>query len=552
MLQSTPQIIESFEDLQLEPRLVKAIQKAGFLHPTPVQSQGLATLLRGVDALISAPTGTGKTVCYAVPIIHQLLKDTTLEQSTQASNEMAQWKALVLVPTKELAFQVTEAFQTLNRYNSIRTLALLQKQPVSWHKVALTHILVTTPATLQHLLQQKVYSMSRLKWLIVDEADLLFSFGYEQDMQKILASVPAHVQCVFVSATLDTDMHQFLRYFQDQRQGTFQKIQVQNDVTQEQKLQTLAKHHYVQVEQELDKYLLVFVLIKLQVIKGKILIFVNSVEKGFRLKLLLDQFYIHTSLLNAELPLLSRLHSVEQFNQGKSSILIATDEACHMQKRKKLDWKKEEVEEEENIRSEDRKETKGAEQEEEFDLSRGMDFQQVAVVLNFDCPSSFVSYIHRAGRTARAGKAGDILTLVTPEEMTRLESHFVEMGLKQEDRIPLKLKMSQVEPFRYRVEDCLFKITKNVLKEARATEIRREILNSEKMKEYFARHSLDFEALKSDRPLNTRTNPHLADIPSYLMPSELRPLNKNVHKNLQSKQSKKRRKTGRPFDPIKG
>jgi superfamily II DNA/RNA helicase len=224
MLQSTPQIIESFEDLQLEPRLVKAIQKAGFLHPTPVQSQGLATLLRGVDALISAPTGTGKTVCYAVPIIHQLLKDTTLEQSTQASNEMAQWKALVLVPTKELAFQVTEAFQTLNRYNSIRTLALLQKQPVSWHKVALTHILVTTPATLQHLLQQKVYSMSRLKWLIVDEADLLFSFGYEQDMQKILASVPAHVQCVFVSATLDTDMHQFLRYFQDQRQGTFQKV----------------------------------------------------------------------------------------------------------------------------------------------------------------------------------------------------------------------------------------------------------------------------------------------------------------------------------------
>ncbi|GJQ14384.1 hypothetical protein GpartN1_g6175.t1 [Galdieria partita] len=532
--------IESFDELQLEPRLLKAIQRAGFLHPTPVQCQGLPCLLRGTDTLISAPTGTGKTVCYAVPIIHQMLKeDSTIDSVSMSSRNVAQWKALVLVPTKELAYQVTATFQLLNRYSSIRTLALLQREPSSWQKVALAHILVTTPATLQHLLQQGTYSMASLKWLVVDEADLLFSFGYEQDMQKILSNVPAQVQSVFVSATLDKDMHHFLRLFEDKRH-TMQQIRVQNNIRQEETMQTLAKHHYVQVEKEQDKYLVTFVLIKLQVLKGKILIFVNSVDKGFRLKLLLDQFYIHTSLLNAELPLLSRLHSVEQFNQGKSSILIATDEACTLNKRKKS-------------HSSDRVGTNTEEQEDEFDLSRGMDFQQVAVVLNVDCPNSFVSYIHRAGRTARAGKTGDVLTLVTSEEMPRLQNHFVEMDLKQEHWNPLKLKMSQIEPFRYRVEDCLYKITKNVIKEARATEIRREILNSEKMKEYFAHHSLDFEALKSDRPLNTRSNPHLADIPSYLMPSELRTLNSHVNKYSQPKRKPKakKRKT-RQFDPIKG
>ncbi|EME27917.1 ATP-dependent RNA helicase [Galdieria sulphuraria] len=511
--------IDSFDELQLEPRLVKAIQRAGFLHPTPVQCQGLPCLLGGKDALISAPTGTGKTVCYAVPIIHQLLKEeSTMDPNSTSFHDGMQWEALVLVPTKELAYQVTATFQLLNRYNSIRTLALLQKQPSSWQKVALTHILVTTPATLLHLLQQGTYSIKNLKWLVVDEADLLFSFGYEQDMQKILPSIPAKVQSVFVSATLDKETYHFLRHFEDKRHA-MQQIRIKHDVTQEERLQVLAKHHYVQVEKEQDKYLVVFALIKLQVLKGKILIFVNSVDKGFRLKLLLDQFYIHTSLLNAELPLLSRLHSVEQFNQGKSSILIATDEACIWNQKMKSSWKA-------NANTLDKEKTK--EQENEFDLSRGMDFQQVAVVLNLDCPYSLISYIHRAGRTARAGKAGDILTLVTSEEMPRLQNHFEGMGLKQEQWNPLKVKMSQVEPFRYRVEDCLYKITKNVLKEARATEIRREMLNSEKMKEYFAHHALDFEALKSDRPLNTRTNPHLADIPSYLMPSALRPLNNGV------------------------
>lgn len=209
---------ESFDELQLEPRLMKALLKEGFLHPTPVQRQGLPCLLGGTDALISAPTGSGKTLCYAIPIIHRILKESTREQSVIPNNDNGvQWKALVLVPTKELAYQVTEAFRLLNRYNSIRTLALLHKQSSSWQKVAMSHILVTTPATLYHWLQQKMSSLASLQWMVVDEADLLFSFGYERDMEQILLHIPSHVQSVFVSATLDREMHHLLGYFQEKR-----------------------------------------------------------------------------------------------------------------------------------------------------------------------------------------------------------------------------------------------------------------------------------------------------------------------------------------------
>eukprot|EP00871_Galdieria_phlegrea_P001868 jgi/Galph1/2682/GphlegSOOS_G1332.1 len=509
--------IDSFEDLGLDPRLLKAIWKAGFLYPTPVQRQGLPCLLGGKDALISSPTGTGKTVCYAVPVIQYLL--TQWEEQSKINVKQSDFsrslKALILVPTKELAHQVTGTFEQLNKHSGIRTLALLQKRTDLFRKVALTNILVTTPATFRSYLEEqnlRLTSIDSLRWLIVDEADLLFSFGYENDMNHILSSIPSHIQSVFVSATLDSDVNHFLQFFGAKRD--FEKLLIK-EVAKDEVDASLAVHHYVQVSTEEDKYLVVFALLKLQVVTGKLLIFVNTVERGFRLKLLLEQFYIRTSLLNAELPLHSRLHCVDQFNRTSNAILIATDEACTWNKRKRRHLT-ESAETEDSVPNEQTK------VEEEFNLSRGLDFQHVSVVLNFDCPVSCNSYIHRAGRTARGNRKGDILTLVTPEEMERLHSHFSTVGLKAEDLGPLKLKMEQVEPFRYRVEDCLYRVTKNVIKEARAVEIKRELLSSEKVKQYLRNHALDHEALKHDKPLITKTTPHLADIPSYLLPPELR------------------------------
>jgi len=233
------------------------------------------------------------------------------------------------------------------------------------------------------------------------------------------------------------------------------------------------------------------------VLRGKILFFVNSIDHAFYVKLFFDQFSIRSVVLNSELPVNSRVHCVEQFNAGLYDIMIATDEMSR---------------EDENPKS--------GKKDMHFGVSRGLDFRAVSAVINIDVPRDASAYTHRAGRTARAGNAGTVLTVVSSEAE---ESAVKEMCDEAAVPItPLALQLDQIEAFRYRVEDCLRGVTRDAIRDARLKDVEKEIINSEKLQEYFKENPEELDAITHDRKLAVRVQSHLAHIPSYLLPPALR------------------------------
>jgi ATP-dependent RNA helicase DDX56/DBP9 len=261
------------------------------------------------------------------------------------------------------------------------------------------------------------------------------------------------------------------------------------------------------------------------------LIFVNTVDRGFRLKLFLEQFGVNAGVLNCELPLASRWHAIQAFNRGAYDILIATDDPKLMTGRAAdggaaTDDAVAAGGDEEGGGAGGKKRKRGSAKaasastaDAEFGVSRGVDFTDVTAVLNMDLPTSIAVYKHRIGRTARAGKGGTAISLVSPEMadealLAEMLSAFGDGTLHQ-----FPVDMSKLGAFRYRTEDALRSVTRAAVKEARLTEIKRELLHSKKLTAHFEANPDDLELLRHDKPLAvTRKQPHLTNVPSYLKP----------------------------------
>lgn len=204
---------------------------------------------------------------------------------------------------------------------------------------------------------------------------------------------------------------------------------------------------------------------------------------------------ISSATLNAELPFNSRVHCVEQFNAGVFDVLIVSDEDKYSSSATKTE------------EAQGKKRSKNGhiampQKETEFGLSRGIDFHEVATVLNFDTPQSSIAYTHRAGRTARAGRAGSVLSFVSgPKEKTTLENYTKELGIQLQK---LTFQMEQVEAFRYRVEDCVRGITNAMVLDARLKDVKREMMASEKLKEYFDENPKDLEVRHHAMPIKRK------------------------------------------------
>jgi ATP-dependent RNA helicase DDX56/DBP9 len=316
-------------------------------------------------------------------------------------------------------------------------------------------------------------------------------------MQK----VPTTCQSFLVSATLSPELENF-------RQVVLHNPALVQLEEEENKTKGTPKliQFYLPLPKK-DKNLVLYVFLKLGLLRGKGLLFVNSVDAGYRLKLFLQQFHIHSAVWNAELPLSSRMHTMEQFNVGNIDYLILTDEA------------------------------------------RGMDFYRVSFVVNVELPETPTDYIHRVGRTARAGAKGVALTLIDRDSQAewdalthiqasqpRLPTTTTQGGLlqpfrQQEDETteedassliqpsPLDFDLQEVEGFRYRVEDVQRAVTKVAVQEARAQELKAEILNSERLSHHFAEHPADLQLLQHDRMTNQHQPlQHLSHVPKYLLP----------------------------------
>ncbi|KAL6472390.1 hypothetical protein MHYP_G00185780 [Metynnis hypsauchen] len=520
-----------FHEMGLDDRLLKAIADLGWAEPTLIQEKAIPLALEGKDLLARARTGSGKTAAYAVPVIQRILtsKQTVREQAV---------RALILVPTKELGQQVQAMIRQLTAYcaRDVRVADISGKTELSAQRPILMEkpdIVVGTPSRVQvHIAAQNLVLHSSLEMLVVDEADLLFSFGFETDLKSLVCHLPKIYQAFLMSATFNNDVQ------------ALKELVLHNPVTL--KLQgsclpesSQLQQYSVKCEEE-DKFLLIYTLLKLGLVRGKTLIFVGSLDRCYRLKLFLEQFGIPACVLNSELPIHSRCHIISQFNHGFYNYIIATDEQGHEQpastsqsaeakgKRKKKSSAKSRTG-----------------KDKEYGVSRGVDFRNVANVLNFDFPTSVESYIHRVGRTARADNCGAALTFVSHSELALLKDVESALAGDNADCVlkPFGFKMEEIEGFRYRCRDAMRSVTKQAVKEARLKEIKQELLNSEKLKTYFEDNPRDLQLLRHDKDLHPAIiKPHLKNVPDYLIPPTLKnmvnPLTRRKKKRLRHKPKK--------------
>ncbi|XP_028391173.1 probable ATP-dependent RNA helicase DDX56 [Dendronephthya gigantea] len=503
--------VKHFHEFGLDDRLLKAISKLKWSKPTAIQESAIPLAIEGKDILARAKTGSGKTAAYAIPIIQKILQEKKTNQSEGSV------KALILVPTKELSQQACKNVKDLTSYcsRSVRVVDVAQATLDVVRPILLERpdIVIGTPSrVLAHLQAKDLELKETLKMLVVDEADLVFSYGYEYDLKTLLSHLPKIYQAFLMSATLSEEVKEL------------KKIVLQNPVTLKLDISDLPeesslKQYLIKCEAD-DKFLLVYTLLKLKLVLGKTLIFVNGIDRCYRLKLFLEQFSIKTCVLNSELPHNSRCHIVEEFNKGIYDYIIATDENIDSAKSSKPH--------------------KNVNKASEYGVSRGIDFQDVENVLNFDFPKTVENYVHRVGRTARGHNTGNALSLVTSSDdkmITAVEERLSPNFASANERIfkPFKFKMEEIEGFRYRAQDALRAVTKASVREARLKEIKSEILNSEKLKAFFEDNPRDLQLLKHDKDLHpAKIQPHLKHVPDYLVPDTLKPTMTNSQRRKRS------------------
>ncbi|KAI8807136.1 P-loop containing nucleoside triphosphate hydrolase protein [Cladochytrium replicatum] len=601
--------VGGFSALDLDIRLQRALTKLGFHHPTLVQSNGIPLALSGKDILARARTGSGKTAAYCLPVIQRILQ-------AKSSDPQSMLRTLILVPTRELAEQVTRHIQDLtmycNRDITALNLALADKAqktvvPVLREK---PDIIVTTPSKILSHVDTKHISLSNVESLVIDEADLILSYGYDADVSNILKQMPKQYQSYLMSATLSQDVQKLKQLvLRNPAVLKLEEAEAEED---------LLTQYFVKTKNEKDKFLLLYFILKLRVDpfgSGKCIIFVNDIDRGYQVKLFLEQFGIKSCTLNAEMPVRSRYHIVNEFNRGIYEYIVATDD---MGAAVGANGLAEGSDDEDDVQNEDvgndddsdrgeeyvdneaaagskrkrrtdsgsqkSKKSKVFNRDPEFGVSRGIDFTYVQSVLNFDLPRSARAYTHRVGRTARGvGNRGWALSFVTDEDGNIGVKTMVKRGAKGQKKVvlvtdeevferirkkqkdvgreitPYTFDMEQVEAFRYRCEGALRSVTKSAIKDARLKEIKNELLNSEKLKAHFEDNPQDLQALRHDLPIHShRVQPELKHIPTYLMPKKKPGANEEVSEDKGprvrqvpfKKDGRRKRGGGRP--PIGG
>ncbi|XP_058795423.1 probable ATP-dependent RNA helicase DDX56 [Phymastichus coffea] len=493
--------IKQFHELGLDDRILKALAKLGWPEPTLIQEKTIPLILDGKDVLVRARTGSGKTGAFAIPLIQKILSNKQTQQYQQTTS-------LILTPSKELCKQIYNVFLslTIKCSREVKYLDISPQVDLLAQKSLLAEnpdIVIATPSrALQHLKAKNLNVKKTLETLIIDEADLIFSFGYEEEVKTLLTYLPTIYQAILASATLSEDVL------------SLKKLVLHNPAILKLEEPSLAPptqlSHYTLAAEENDKAAILYALFKLHLIRGKCIIFVNTVDRCYKLKLFLEQFGIPTCVLNSELPASSRCRAVSQFNTGTYDIIIASDEKAleepHVIKHKKGKRRK----------------------DKESGVARGIDFQFVSNVINFDFPLDINAYIHRAGRTARGKNQGTVLSFVAIRERFLLQD--VEESLKKEYAQEnlfktYQFKLNEVEGFRYRARDAWKAVTRIAVREARLKEIKQQVLNCDKLKSYFEDNPRDLQSLRQDKALHTvKLQPHLQDVPEYIVPASLKSL----------------------------
>lgn len=579
------------ESVGLDNRLRKAVQRLGHVRPTLVQSKCLPLAINsGRDLLVRAKTGSGKTLAYCLPLLQKILSD------PPSNNKNSGVRAVVLVPTRELCTQVYRTLQSLVYYcDEVISLAVLSatkssggaatkpQQDLARQKAMLRdqpNVIVATPSgLLTHIRNGDVKLKDSMEILVVDEADLVLSFGYTEDVSEIIKSLPRICQGFLMSATLSPELNSLKKIVLHSPIV----LKLENEEANKKNGGGTLTQFYLNLPRK-DKNLVTYVFLKLGLLKGKGIFFVNSIDGGYRLKLFLEQFHIRSSVLNAELPFRSRLNIIEQFNVGNFDYLIATDESTDADEDLKDSENEDDNDDDDDDDEDDNdkmpQRKRRIQKDDEYGVSRGLDFRNVSFVLNLDFPPSSRSYGHRVGRTARGGAKGVALSLVenNSNEQHRVlqavqddqpkisnigassdnlqssagtvDSTIDNPSLELSQPSPLDFDLREIEGFRYRVEDVSRAVTKATIKEARAAELRAEIINSDRLQSHFEDNPADLQLLRHDR-LATHTfkvQEHLKHVPKYLLPRGMQVA--NLNRKRKRKKNRNGGKSRSAKDPL--
>lgn len=354
-----------FAKLNIMPEILKALKEEAYINPTDIQSQAIPLILQGNDILGSAQTGTGKTAAFAVPIL-QLLSETKVHERGI--------KALILTPTRELAIQIYESFKNYGKYTRIRSVAVYGGVSQKPQEAALRRgvdVLIATPGRLMDLMNQKIISLKNVRILTLDEADRMLDMGFIHDVRRIISSVPEQRQTLFFSATLPPIVAEIA--------GRILKDPVKVDVIPDQLAVELIDQSLYYVEKA-DKRALLLHLLK-DTDMESVLVFSRTKYGADRIVKELRRNGIDALAIHGDKSQGARQTALSDFKKGKIRVLVATDIAA-----------------------------------------RGLDINDLSHVINFDLPEISESYVHRIGRTGRAGKFGKAISFCTSDEKKLLSS----------------------------------------------------------------------------------------------------------------------------------
>lgn len=363
----------SFADLSLSEELLKAVQAKGYTHPSPIQSQAIPVILEGRDLLASAQTGTGKTAGFTLPLLQRL------SQTTRSRQHVV--RALVLTPTRELAAQVAKSVQDYGRYLPLRSLVIfggVGQQPQVDALKRGVDVLIATPGRLLDLHQQGHVDLSQIETLILDEADRMLDMGFIHDIKRLLRLLPRKRQNLLFSATFSNDIQALAQQLLND--PAFIEVAPRN-ATAEKIEQTVYR-----VDRDKKRALLAHLIEKHRWFQ--VLVFTRTKHGANRLAEQLSKQSIPAMAIHGNKSQGARTRALDAFKGGDLQVLVATDIAA-----------------------------------------RGLDIHDLPYVVNFDLPNVAEDYVHRIGRTGRAGRQGEAVSLVCVDENALLGS--IERLIKQ-------------------------------------------------------------------------------------------------------------------------
>ncbi|OCK50082.1 RNA helicase [Chryseobacterium sp. CBo1] len=365
----------SFESLGLSSNIIRSVKKLGYLKPFPIQEQAVPVILHGKNLMGIAQTGSGKTACFVMPILDKL-------QKTEVKKDR-KVQVLILVPTRELAIQIDEVFKafTDNLNREIRTMAVYGGVSINPQMKGMfgVEVLIATPGRLLDLIDHNAVSISTIQHLVIDEADKMFQLGFGEEMNKLFAMMPVAKQVTLFSATLNDKVSEIKeRLSIDPTLIEIKKEEVEID-----HIEQLAYHVAPENKGPFLRYL-----IKEKKVE-KALIFVSSTRSADNLVEKLKKNKIKAVAIHSQKSQGARRNNLEEFKVNGAQILVATDL-----------------------------------------IGRGIHIESLPCVINYELPRSPLDYVHRIGRTGRAGETGTAISILTDEELQHFRVIQKKMGKK--------------------------------------------------------------------------------------------------------------------------